>query len=89
MPLSRRTFLLVELMTEPAVVELDPTDDNVKPGMPTTPWLLEVSPPPTFAPVALAVCKVAPVAPPAVFTTFPAVEATPPTNPRLPPVGVR
>ena len=41
-PLSSRTLLLLELIIEPAVVELEATDDNVMPGMPTTPWLAVV-----------------------------------------------
>src|SRR6267143_5183127 len=84
-PLSSRTLLLLELITEPAVVEPEATDDNVRPGMPTTPWLVEVSPPatfvPVFAPATLPVCKVDPATLPVVFATPPAVEPTPPTSP--------
>ena len=84
-PLSSRTLLLLELITEPAVVVPEPTDDSVMPGMPTTPWLVEVSPPvafvAVFAPATLPVCKVDPAALPVVFATPPAVEPTPPTSP--------
>src|SRR5258706_12615472 len=84
-PLSSRTLLLLELITEPAVVEPEATDDNVRPGMPTTPWLVEVRPPAAFvavfAPATLPVCKVDPAALPVVFTTPPAVKPTPPTSP--------
>src|ERR1700682_4128516 len=84
-PLSSRTLLLLELIIEPAVVELEAADDNVMPGMPITPWLVEVSPPaafvPVFAPATLPVCRVDPATLPVVFATPPAVEPTPPTSP--------
>src|SRR2546429_9906685 len=90
-PLSSRTLLLLELITEPAVVEPEATDDNVRPGMPTTPWLVEVSPPatfvPVFAPATLPVCKVDPATLPVVFATPPAVEPTPPPRPPPEPAG--
>src|SRR5260370_8118755 len=84
-PLSSRASLLLKFIIERAVVELEATDDNVMPGMPTTPWLVEVSPPATFVPVfvpaTLPVCKVDPATLPVVFATPPAVEPTPPTSP--------
>src|SRR6202048_1979992 len=84
-PLSSRTLLLLELITEPAVVEPEATDDNVMPGMPPTPWLVEVSPPAAFvavfAPATLPVCTADPATLPVVFATPPAVEPTPPTSP--------
>src|ERR1700732_5231545 len=90
-PLSSRTLLLLELIIEPAVVELEAADDNVMPGMPTPPWLVEVSPPATFVPVfgpaTLPVCKVDPATLPVVFATPPAVEPTPPTSPPRGPPG--
>src|ERR1700674_5915138 len=84
-PLSSRTLLLVELIAHRAVVVPEATDDNVRPGMPTTPWLVHVRPPamfvPVVAPATLPVCKVDPAALPVVFATPPAVEPTPPTSP--------
>src|SRR5258707_1545273 len=87
-PLSSRTLLLLDVIIDPAAVEPEATDDNVRPGMPTTPWLVEVNPPAAFvavfAPATLPVCpvcKVDPAAVPVEFTTPPAVEPTPPASP--------
>jgi hypothetical protein len=55
-PLSRRTLLPLELITDPAVAEPEAMDDKLRLGMPNTPWLLYVSPPATLAPAPLAVC---------------------------------
>src|SRR5258708_26816000 len=84
-PLSSRTLLLLDFIIDPVTVEPEATDDNVRPGMPTTPWLVEVNPPAPFvagfAPATLPVCKGDPAAPPVQFTTQPAVEPTPPPHP--------
>src|SRR6185369_3895930 len=67
-------------MVEPTLVEFETPEDSCSPARPTTPWLLAVQPPPRFAP-ALAVFRLAPAALPAVLTTLPVVDDTPPTTP--------
>ena len=73
--------MLFELIIEPVLVALEAADESVRPGRPTTPWLVEARLPATPGPVGFAVFKVPPVALPAVFTTLPAVDAAPLTNP--------
>src|SRR5258707_9563814 len=95
-PLSRCTFLLVEVISDPCVL-LEAAEFRLSPSRPKTPWLLEVSWPAAFKP------PTAPRAAPAAFTVeltallatpralaavlvtapvaAPAVERTPPSAP--------
>src|SRR5229473_8454045 len=98
-PLSRCTFLLVEVISEPCVL-LEAAVFRLSPSSPNTPWLLEVSWPAAFnpptapraAPAAFTVELTAPPATPpalaAVLVTAPvaapAVERTPPSAPPPP-----
>src|SRR5260221_11183332 len=90
-PLSSRTLLLLDFIIDPVTVEPEATDDNVRPGMPTTPWLVEVNPPAAFvavfAPATLPVCKVDPPALPVEFTPPPAGEPTQPPSPPASPTA--
>src|SRR5882762_7692800 len=95
-PLSRCTFLLVEVISEPCVL-LETAEFRFIPLRPNTPWLLEVSWPAAFnpptaprvAPAAFTVELTAPPATPpalaAVLVTAPvaapAVDRTPPRAP--------
>src|SRR5713101_394705 len=93
-PLSSRTLLSFELITDPTPAILEVAEDNVIPGSPTTPWLvaprLPETPPVTPAPFTVlpAVFTVLPATEPAPLTTPPAVEVTPPKPPRpcIPPL---
>src|SRR6266581_4482533 len=78
-PLSSRTLLSFELITDPTPAIFEVAEDNVIPGNPTTPWLVAPRLPDT-----------PPVAPP---VAPPAIEVTPPRPPRpcipaLPPAEV-
>src|SRR5258707_14233923 len=95
-PLSRCTFLLVEVISEPCVL-LEAAELKLSPSRPKTPWLLEASwpaafkppPAPRAAPAAFPVRLTALLATPralaAVLVTAPvaapAVERTPPRAP--------
>src|SRR6266404_3238277 len=95
-PLSRCTFLLEEVISEPCVL-LEAAVFRLSPSSPNTPWLLEVSWPAAFkpptaprtTPAVFTVELTAPLATPpafaAVFVTAPvaapAVERTPPSAP--------
>src|SRR5258706_11859872 len=88
-PLSRRTLLSFELITDPTPAVLAVAEDKVIPGSPTTPWLVAPRLPVTPAPalpavftVLPAVFMVLPAADPAPLTTPPAVDVTPPKPPR-------
>src|SRR5260221_10672668 len=95
-PLSRCTFLLVEVISEPCVL-LEAAELKLSPSRPKTPWLLEVSWPAAFKPptaaraapaaftVELTALLATPLALAAVLVTAPvaapAVERTPPRAP--------
>ena len=84
-PLSRCTFLLVDVINDPCVL-FDAAEFRLRPFKPKTPWLLEVNCPAVFSPpgaplVALVEFAVELSAPPASPPTFPAVLVAPPTLP--------
>src|SRR6266849_5737755 len=96
-PLSRCTFLLVEVISEPCVL-FDPAAFRFRPLSPKTPWLLEVNWPAAFSPptaplevppnvevVEPAALTVEPTVPLAVPPTLAAVFVTPPAVEATPP----
>src|SRR6266404_5458772 len=84
-PLSRRTLLSLEVITDPTPALFEVAWDKVMPESPTTPWLVAPRLPAAVAPampaeftVRPAVFTVLPAADPVLLTTPPAVEVTPP-----------